>query len=68
MDNRSTKPLVLQVLECPADLWFVLVTPVFEAPTRKMREALPKEISMASHIENTGAAGEYYHSVLCKCY
>ena len=56
-DPRSTKPLDLQVLSCPTDIWFVIVTPVFEAPTKKMRAALPKEISMQSHIENTGAAG-----------
>lgn len=55
---KSTKPLILQPLECPSDLWFVVVTPVFEAPTKKMRAVLPKEISMQLHIENTGAAGE----------
>jgi homoserine kinase len=56
---KSTEPtLVLQPLECPSDLWFVVVTPVFEAPTRKMRAALPKSVSMQLHIENTGAAGE----------
>ena len=55
---KSTTPLVLKPLECPSDLWFVVVTPVFEAPTKKMRAALPKEISMQAHIENTGACGE----------
>ena len=55
---KSTKPLILEPLECPSDLWFVVVTPVFEAPTKEMRAVLPKEISMQLHIENTGACGE----------
>lgn len=55
---KSTEPLVLQTLECPTDLWFVVVTPVFEAPTKKMRAALPTSVSMQLHIENTGAAAE----------
>ncbi|QDZ23315.1 homoserine kinase [Chloropicon primus] len=55
---KSTEPLVLQQLDCPSDLWFVVVTPVFEAPTKKMRAVLPKEVSMQLHIENTGACGE----------
>ena len=37
-------------------LWFGLVTPVFEAPTREMRAALPAEISMGEFISNSAGA------------
>ena len=39
-----------------AGLWFGLVTPVFEAPTREMRKALPAEIPMSEFINNTAGA------------
>ncbi|KAL9231788.1 hypothetical protein vseg_006963 [Gypsophila vaccaria] len=57
---QNYHPLTLVPLHFPkqTELLFVLVTPLFEAPTRKMREALPKEITMAHHVWNSsqGAA------------
>ena len=65
---RAYNPtLALQPLRfgAPASaLWFCLVTPVFEAPTREMRAALPKEISMKLHIANTAAAAGVVAGVL----
>ncbi|CAD7694738.1 unnamed protein product [Ostreobium quekettii] len=49
---RSYRPLELHRLDFPNDLWFVLVTPVFEAPTAKMRAALPKLVPMPKVINN----------------
>ena len=56
---RSYSPkLVLVPLPWGGDvakLWFCLVTPVFEAPTREMRAALPKTITMGTHVANAAA-------------
>ncbi len=43
---RSNDPLELMRLPFAGDrpLWFVLVNPVFEAPTSKMRAALPPQV------------------------
>ena len=49
---RSCDPLDLQRLPFNGDLWFVIVNPLFEAPTAKMRAVLPKEIPMKSFIHN----------------
>lgn len=35
-----------------------MVTPVFEAPTKKMRAVLPKEIPLTKHVTNGQAAAE----------
>jgi len=65
---RSYAPaLVLQPLAWagPVDaLWLCLVTPVFEAPTREMRAALPKTISMGSHVANAAAAAGLVTGIL----
>eukprot|EP00798_Chlamydomonas_sp_ICE-L_P002206 gene2206-33766_t len=39
------------------DLFFVLVNPKFEAPTAKMRAALPKEVPLSSMINNSCQGG-----------
>ena len=56
---RSYSPkLVLVPLPWGGDatkLWFCLVTPLFEAPTREMRAALPKTITMGVHVSNAAA-------------
>lgn len=49
---RSCDPLDLQRLEFDGDLWFVIVNPLFEAPTAQMRAVLPQEIPMKSFIHN----------------
>ncbi|KAJ0681952.1 putative homoserine kinase [Helianthus annuus] len=63
---RSYDPLELISLKFPNDknLCFVLVNPEFEAPTKKMRAALPTEISMSQHIWNSSQAGALVAAVL----
>ena len=63
---RNYEPLDLKKLTFPGDkeLYFVLVTPEFEAPTKKMRAALPLEIAMAHHVWNCSQAGALVASVL----
>ncbi|KAH6764959.1 homoserine kinase [Perilla frutescens var. hirtella] len=63
---RSYEPLELMQLKFPHEksLYFVLVNPEFEAPTKKMRAALPQEITMAHHVWNCSQAGALVASVL----
>ncbi|KAK4283025.1 hypothetical protein QN277_000028 [Acacia crassicarpa] len=63
---RSYEPLDLIPLKFPSekDLFFVLVCPDFEAPTKKMRAALPTEIAMPHHVWNCSQAGALVASVL----
>ncbi len=44
LQRRSLEPLELLRLPFSGTLWFVLVNPKFEAPTKKMRAALPAEV------------------------
>jgi homoserine kinase len=62
----SYDPLNLIRLNFPVEkqLFFVLVTPEFEAPTKKMRSALPLEIPMSHHIWNSSQAAALVASVL----
>ncbi|WVY90805.1 homoserine kinase [Vigna radiata var. radiata] len=63
---QSYEPLQLIELKFPAEkeLYFVLVSPEFEAPTKKMRAALPSEIGMAHHVWNCSQAGALVAAVL----
>nr|XP_043637868.1 homoserine kinase-like [Erigeron canadensis] len=63
---RSYDPLEFVRLKFPSDknLCFVLVNPEFEAPTKKMRAALPGEITMKDHIWNSSQAGALVAAVL----
>lgn len=63
---RNYEPLELMRLAFPEekDLFFVLASPEFEAPTKKMRAALPTEIGMAHHIWNSSQAGALVAAVL----
>lgn len=63
---RSYEPLDLIQLQFPTEkeLFFVLVSPDFEAPTKKMRAALPAEIGMPHHVWNCSQAGALVASVL----
>lgn len=63
---RSYEPLDLIQLKFPSekDLFFVLVSPEFEAPTKKMRATLPAEIGMPHHVWNCSQAGALVASVL----
>lgn len=63
---RNYDPLELMKLSFPEekDLVFVLASPEFEAPTKKMRAALPADIAMAHHVWNSSQAGALVASVL----
>ncbi|KAL1551917.1 homoserine kinase [Salvia divinorum] len=63
---RSYEPLELMQLKFPHEksLYFVLVNPEFEAPTKKMRAALPSDVTMSNHIWNCSQAGALVASVL----
>ncbi|KAK4803886.1 hypothetical protein SAY86_003703 [Trapa natans] len=63
---RSYEPLELLRLRFPeeAELFFVLVSPEFEAPTKKMRAALPGEVGMPHHVWNCSQAGALVAGVL----
>ncbi|KAH7574763.1 hypothetical protein ACOSP7_005980 [Xanthoceras sorbifolium] len=63
---RSYDPLELMRLEFPKnkELFFVLVSPEFEAPTKKMRAALPAEVGMPHHVWNCSQAGALVASLL----
>ncbi|CAI5927800.1 unnamed protein product [Closterium sp. NIES-64] len=62
---RSYRPLHLIPLAFGEGkkLFFVVVTPAFEAPTKEMRAALPKEITMASHVANSSQAAALIHAI-----
>ncbi|WCJ38936.1 homoserine kinase [Euphorbia peplus] len=63
---KNYAPLELMSLKFPQDkdLFFILVSPDFEAPTKKMRAALPGEIEMTHHVWNCSQAGALVASVL----
>lgn len=63
---RSYDPLEILRLEFPADrdLFFVLVSPDFEAPTKKMRAALPADVKMKDHIFNSSQAAALVAAVV----
>ncbi|XP_010530968.1 PREDICTED: homoserine kinase [Tarenaya hassleriana] len=63
---RSYDPLDLKPLRFPAekDLFFVLVSPEFQAPTKKMRAALPSEIPMVHHVWNSSQVAALVAAVL----
>ncbi len=55
--RRSCNPLDIQQLTFPGDLWFVMVNPVYEAPTAEMRAVLPKQVAMSSAVHNCAMGG-----------
>ncbi|XP_047067777.1 homoserine kinase-like [Lolium rigidum] len=63
---RSYDPFTLVQLPCPPALrlCFVLVTPEFEAPTAKMRAALPKKVDIGHHVRNSSQAAALVAAVL----
>ncbi|KAI3956224.1 hypothetical protein MKW98_008742 [Papaver atlanticum] len=63
---QNYSPLNLVRLPFPGDkdLFFVLVNPEFEAPTKKMRAVLPTEITMKEHIWNSSQAGALVAGIL----
>jgi homoserine kinase len=62
---RSCDPLDLQALTYGSDdLFFVLVNPKFEAPTAEMRAVLPKEVPMASVVNNSSMGATLVAGIL----
>lgn len=63
---RNYEPLEMIRLSFPEEkeLFFVLASPEFEAPTKKMRAALPTEIGMPHHVWNSSQAGALVAGVL----
>ncbi|XP_068645742.1 homoserine kinase [Aristolochia californica] len=63
---RSYNPLELIPLKFPADknLFFVLVSPEFEAPTKKMRAVLPTEVSMKDLAANCSQVAALVKAVI----
>lgn len=63
---RNYNPLEIMQLEFPGDkdLFFVLVSPEFEAPTKKMRALVPAEIGMKDHIFNSSQAAALVAAVV----
>lgn len=61
---RSAKPLNILRLPFTGELYFVLVNPAFEAPTREMRAALPAKVPFSSMISNSVAGGSLVRSAL----
>ncbi|KAM0895808.1 hypothetical protein ACQ4PT_023614 [Festuca glaucescens] len=63
---QSYDPFKLVQLPCPPalHLCFVLVTPDFEAPTSKMRAALPKHVDIGHHVRNASQAAALVAAVL----
>ncbi|KAG9458970.1 hypothetical protein H6P81_003478 [Aristolochia fimbriata] len=63
---RSYDPLELIPLKFPADknLFFVLVSPEFEAPTKKMRAVLPAEVGMKDLAANCSQVAALVKAVI----
>ncbi|PKA50697.1 homoserine kinase [Apostasia shenzhenica] len=63
---RSYEPLDLIRLEFPSnrDLFFVLVSPEFEAPTKKMRAVLPEIVRREEHVANASQAAALVAAVI----
>ncbi|KAF8056371.1 hypothetical protein HT031_006370 [Scenedesmus sp. PABB004] len=66
---RSCDPLELVPLPFAgannaAPLWFVLVNPCFEAPTKQMRAVLPQEVPFKSMIHNSCQGGALVAAIL----
>jgi homoserine kinase len=62
----SYDPLRLVKLPFPRDseLFFVLVSPEFEAPTKEMRSVLPWSVSLAQHVANCSRAAALVSAIL----
>ncbi|KAG2593746.1 hypothetical protein PVAP13_5NG012598 [Panicum virgatum] len=63
---RSYEPFHMVPLASPPGLCLhlVLLTPDFEAPTSKMRAALPKEVGVQQHVRNLSQAAALVAGVL----
>lgn len=64
--NRSCDPLELVRLPFGGSepLYFVLVNPLFEAPTKQMRAVLPRDVPFKSMIHNSTQGGALVAAIL----
>ena len=60
---RSTDPLDLLELPVPAALGITVITPAFELPTRKAREALPDRVPLQGMVRNAANLGGLVHAL-----
>ena len=60
---RSVDPLDIQRLPVPAGLHVVVVTPAFELPTRRAREALPDAVPMDTLVRNGANLAALIHAL-----
>eukprot|EP00210_Caulerpa_lentillifera_P002911 g2779.t1 len=61
---ESLDPVKITKLTCPESLYFALVTPKFQAPTAKMRAALPHKVPMKHLTHNCCMAGMLINGIL----
>ena len=65
---RNAQPLDIVQLPFTGSVFFVLVNPKFEAPTREMRAALPADVPFRNMVSNSVAGGSLVSvkpSLLC---
>lgn len=65
--RKCVKGEPVEIMQLPfpsSDLWFVLVNPMFEAPTAEMRAVLPKMVPMKSMINNCAQGGALVTGIL----
>jgi homoserine kinase len=60
---RSTDPLDVAALPVPESLVVTVVTPEFELPTRRAREALPERIPLGDLVRNTANVAALVHAL-----
>jgi len=60
---RTVDPLDVQHLPVPRELHMVVVTPVFELPTRVAREALPDSVPMGTLVQNSANLSALIHAL-----
>ena len=60
---RTVDPLDVWHLPVPPELHIVVVTPVFELPTRVAREALPDTVPMGTLVQNSANLSALIHAL-----
>ena len=60
---RTVDPLDVRRLPVPPELHVVVVTPVFELPTRVAREALPDSVPMEALVQNSANLSALIHAL-----
>jgi homoserine kinase len=60
---RTLDPLDVHRLPIPPNLYVVVVTPVFELPTRVAREALPDRVPLGTLVQNSANLSALIHAL-----